>query len=63
MDRINNIFKSEIEFKKNLVRIIKKYYEEKLTEFLEYCIHTNNTDPIMETLYIMSVNNYNKKRI
>ena len=61
MDRINNIFKSEIEFKKNLVRIIKKYYEEKLTEFLEYCIHTNNTDPIMETLYIMSVNRFDKK--
>ena len=50
---------SEQDFKKNLIRIIKKYYEEKLPDFLEYCINTKNTDPIMETLYIMSVNKFN----
>ena len=53
-----NKFKSDIEFKKNLIRILKKYYEEKLTDFLEYCIQTNNADPIMETLYIMSINKF-----
>ena len=61
MDRINSIYKTEQDFKKNIIRIIKKYYEEKLTDFLEYCIYTNNTDPIMETIYIMSVNRFNKK--
>lgn len=61
MNKINNLFRNEIEFKKNVIKIIRKYYEEKLTDFLEYCIHTNNTDPIMETLYIMSVNKFDKK--
>ena len=61
MERITNLFKAEQDFKKNIIRIIKKYYEEKLTDFLEYCIYTNNADPIMETLYIMSINNFDKK--
>ena len=56
MDNKNDILQNGHDFKKNVIKIIKKYYEDKLPDFIEYCIYTNNTQPIMETIYIMSVN-------
>lgn len=57
----NNTFRSDTEFRKDLIRIFKKTFEEKLPDFLEYCVHTNNASPIMEIFYIMTMNRFNKE--
>ena len=58
MDRINNIFKSEIEFKKNLVRIIKKYYEQPYTNKFDNLEEMGN---FLKTFSLLKLNQEEKK--
>ena len=57
----NDIFRSDVEFKKDIIKILNKIFEEKLPGFLDYCVHTNNASPIMEIIYIMTVNKFDEK--
>ncbi len=57
----SNSFNSDIEFRKNIIKILTKTFEEKLPDFLEYCVHTNNASPIMEIFYIMTMNRFDKE--
>ncbi len=57
----NESFKSDTEFRDDIIRIFKKTFEEKIPDFLEYCVHTNNAKPIMEIFYTLTVNSFEKK--
>lgn len=57
----NDIFRSDVEFRKDIIKILNKIFEEKLPAFLDYCVQTNNASPIMEIIYIMTVNRFDEK--
>ncbi len=57
----NDSFKTDTEFRKVLIKIFKKTFEEKLPDFLEYCVYTNNAKPIMEIFYLLTVNRFDKE--
>lgn len=57
----NETFRTDTEFRNDLIKIFKKTFEEKTPEFLDFCVNTNNVKPIMEIIYLMTVNTFDKE--
>ena len=51
-------YHDEPTFNKELVVIFKKLIEEKLPDFLDYCIQTHNANPLKQVIFLISVNQF-----
>lgn len=54
----DSLYHSESDFNKDLITIFSKIVNEKLTDFLEFCVLTHNAEPIKQIVYILSVNQF-----
>ncbi len=54
-------FHDSVTFENDLIKIFKRTIEDKLPSFLDYCIHTHNAEPIMNVIYVLSVNTFTEK--
>lgn len=57
-ENTQNSFNDSATFNKTMVDILSHLLESKLTEFLEYCISTNNATPIKKVLDILDSNQF-----
>lgn len=53
-----SVFNDEDKFHKTLTELLVKLLNEKLSNFLEYCILTNNAEPIKEVIDILNKNQF-----
>ena len=53
-------FNSDVVFNKELTRIFATLINEKLSDFLDYCILTKNAEPLKEVIYVISTNQFEK---
>ena len=58
----NDAYHEEADFDKDIILILKKAIEEKLPDFLDFCVHTHNAEPIKQVIYFVSVYKFNAKR-
>ncbi len=52
-------YNSSIEFNKSMVQILNNLLGKKIIDFLDYCVNTNNSEPIKKIIELLDKNKFN----
>ena len=59
MSNTKELFHNSTDFNKNMVEILSELLEDRMKELLEFCISTNNAEPIKRILELIKENHFN----
>ncbi len=52
-------YNSSVEFNKSMIQILNNLLGEKIIDFLDYCVNTNNSEPIKKLIKLLDNNKFN----
>lgn len=58
MSNTKELFHNSTDFNKNMVEILSELLEGRMKELLEFCISTNNAEPIKKILELIKENHF-----
>lgn len=61
MSETKKIFHNSTDFNKNMVEILSELLEGRLKELLDFCISTNNAEPIKRIIELIKENHFDNE--